>query len=211
MSDLFSNNRDKKEEIYPDVFVLANYVDTTPLLKRVDQIIALSPLRKMITPMGFYTGIAVTNCGEYGWTSDEKGYQYSKLDPLTSQPWQPIPGSFIQLAKSAALAAGFQNFEPDTCLINQYLIGTKLGSHQDKNENDFSQPIVSVSIGLSATFQIFGGKRSGKAINYKLHDGDVMVWGKSARLAYHGVKALKTDPLNPALQRRINITFRKSH
>jgi len=211
MSDLFSNNRPMKEEIYPDVFVLANYLETAPLLKEVEQIINLSPLRKMMTPMGFYTGIAMTNCGDYGWISDEKGYRYSKHDPLSNQPWQKISESFQQLAKSAASEVGYQDFQPDACLINQYLIGTKLGSHQDKNEHDFTQPIVSVSIGLSATFQIFGNQRNGKAINYRLHDGDVMVWGKSARLAYHGVKTLTANPLDPSAKQRINITFRKSN
>jgi len=211
MPDLFSNSRPKKEQIYPDVFVLANFTDTISLLKDANRVIELSPLRKMMTPMGFYTGIAVTNCGEYGWTSNETSYQYSKFDPLTNQPWQPIPDSFKQVAHQAATMAGYKNFEPDACLINQYLIGTKLGSHQDKNECDFSQPIVSVSIGLPAVFQIFGKHRSGQPTNYQLHDGDVMVWGKSARLAYHGVKVLKADPLNPTTKQRINITFRKSH
>lgn len=210
MPDLFSNARPKKQEIYPDVFVLANFTDTTHLLEDTNRIIKLSPLRKMMTPMGHYTGIAVTNCGEYGWTSDENGYYYSKTDPLTGQAWQSMPDSFKSLAKSAATEAGYQNFEPDACLINQYLIGTKLGSHQDKNENDFSQPIVSVSIGLSATFQIFGDQRSGKVLDYQLHDGDVMVWGKTARLAFHGIKTIRADKLAPNKTQRINLTFRKS-
>lgn len=216
MSDLFSNTRPTLEEIYPDCFVLANFVNTAPLLHEVDKIINVSPFRKMQTPNGHYTGVACTNCGEYGWTSNQYGYQYSKVDPLNNKPWQTIPNSFKQLAFNAAKAAGFENFKPDACLINQYLIGTKLGSHQDKNELDFSQPIVSVSIGLPAIFQVFGNKRSGKIINYKLHNGDVMVWGKTARLVYHGVKALDTNPLNvnpkdPNANQRINITFRKSH
>ena len=108
-------------------------------------------------------------------------------------------------------AAGFKDFYPDACLINQYVIGTKLGSHQDKNEKDFSQTIVSVSIGLPAIFQIFGNQRSKKILDYKLQNGDVMVWGKSARLVYHGVKALDANPLAPKLTKRINLTFRKSH
>ena len=122
-----------------------------------------------------------------------------------------MPETFKQLAIRAALEAGYPLFSADACLINQYLIGTKLGSHQDKNEQDFSQPIVSVSIGLAAVFQIFGDQRSGKPINIKLIDGDVMVWGRSARLIYHGVKALAPDQLAPNQKQRINLTFRASN
>lgn len=211
MPDLFSNSRPAIEEIYPNLFVLANFAETSSLMKHVEIIIRTAPFRKMMTPNGHYTGVALTNCGDYGWTSDRNQYRYSPIDPLNNQPWQAMPDSFKTLAKNAALFAGFKDFEPDACLINQYLIGTKLGSHQDKNEKDFSQPIVSVSIGLSAVFQIFGNQRAGKSINYRLHDGDVVVWGKSARLSYHGVRTLTADELNPSSQQRINITFRKSH
>lgn len=211
MPDLFSSSRPNIEEIYPNLFVLANFVDTSPLQAHIEQITEISPFRKMMTPNGHYTGIALTNCGDYGWTSDRAEYRYSPVDPLNNRPWPSMPNEFKCLAENASLAAGFKNFCPDACLINQYLIGTKLGSHQDKNEKDFSQPIVSVSIGLSAIFQIFGEQRSGKVINYRLHDGDVMVWGRTARLAYHGVRSLSIDELNPSCQQRINITFRKSH
>lgn len=211
MSDLFSNNRPEKEEIYPDLFVLTNFVKTESLLDEINSIIQASPFRKMMTPNGHQTGVACTNCGDYGWTSDRLGYQYSKNDPLSNKPWLPMPKIFTDLANNAARFAGFNNFYPDACLINQYLIGTKLGSHQDKNERDLSQPIVSVSIGLAATFQIFGNQRSKKLLDYKLEDGDVMVWGKSARLVYHGVKAINANPLEPDALQRINITFRKSH
>ncbi|MCF6193910.1 MAG: alpha-ketoglutarate-dependent dioxygenase AlkB, partial [Kangiellaceae bacterium] len=113
-------------------------------------------------------------------------------------------------APREAMKAGFENFIPDACLINQYAVGRKLGSHQDKNEKDFAQPIVSISIGLPAVFQIFGETRSEVKAEYTLQDGDVMVWGNSARLVYHGIKTIKTDPLNPNFKHRYNITFRKS-
>jgi alkylated DNA repair protein (DNA oxidative demethylase) len=211
MSDLFSNSRPVIEEIYPDLFVLANFVDTNPLIKEIETVIQFSPFRKMKTPNGHYTGVACSNCGDYGWTSNQHGYQYSKIDPTTNKPWQPMPTLFKQLAFDSAQLAGYKNFNPDACLINQYLIGTKLGSHQDKNEKDFTQPIVSVSIGLPAVFQIFGKDRSGIILSYELQDGDVMVWGKSARLVYHGVKALNANPLDPKATERFNITFRRSH
>ncbi|MFT6732850.1 MAG: alkylated DNA repair protein (DNA oxidative demethylase) [Polaribacter sp.] len=211
MTDLFSQSRLSKEEIYPDLFVLANFVNTKPLLEEVQKITQVSPFRKMMTPNGHETGVACTNCGDYGWTSDRQGYQYSKKDPLCESPWLSMPSAFSKLATDAALTAGFADFYADACLINQYLIGTKLGAHQDKNEKDFSQPIVSVSIGLPAVFQIFGNQRSKKILDYELQDGDVMVWGRSARMVYHGVKSLNANRLDPKASQRINLTFRKSH
>lgn len=211
MTDLFSNARPNIEEIYPDVFVLANFVKTSTLLIALEKIVQQTPFQKMMTPMGHLTRVALTNCGEYGWTSDAKGYRYSKQNPRTRHSWPPLPESYSRLAKKAASAAGHQDFVPDACLINQYLIGDKLGSHQDKNEKDFSQPIVSVSIGLPAVFQIFGDSRSGIEVEYLLYNGDVMVWGNRARLIYHGVRAIKPNRNDPSQSRRINITFRKSH
>jgi alkylated DNA repair protein (DNA oxidative demethylase) len=211
MSDLFSNNRPIIEEIYPDVYVLASFVETTLLFSEINKIHKQAPFRKMMTPNGYETNIPLTNCGEWGWTSDKSGYRYSKFDTLSNQAWPAMPRAFSELASQAAMKAGFDNFIPDACLINQYAAGRKLGSHQDKNEHDFSQPIVSVSVGLPAVFQIFGETRAGVKVEYALQDGDVMVWGKSARLVYHGIKTVKADPINPTLGHRYNITFRKSN
>lgn len=211
MSDLFTNSRPAIDEIYPDVFVLTNFVETHALFQAINRINQQSPFRKMMTPNGHETNIPFTNCGEYGWTSDKSGYRYSKINPHTNSAWPEMPSQFETFASSAAMKVGFEHFIPDACLINQYVIGTKLGSHQDKNEMDFTQPIVSVSIGLPAVFQIFGNKRSGVLAEYRLQDGDVMVWGRTARLIYHGIKTVKADPLKPEMKHRYNITFRKSH
>ncbi|MGB0494861.1 MAG: alpha-ketoglutarate-dependent dioxygenase AlkB [Kangiellaceae bacterium] len=211
MTDLFSQNRPTKEEIYPDVFVLANFINTKPLLDKIKSLTKIAPFNKMMTPNGHNTNIPFTNCGEFGWTSDLSGYRYSRINPITKQSWPLMPKTFFTLAQDAAKNAGFENFTPDACLINQYSIGSKLGAHQDKNEKDFTQPIVSVSIGLPAVFQIFGNTRSGVEVSYHLQDGDVMVWGKSARLIYHGVKTISVDPLNSHSTHRFNITFRKSN
>ncbi len=211
MADLFSNARPSKQEIYSDMFLLANFCDGQLLLKQINQIVKEASFRKMMTPNGHQTGIALTNCGDYGWVSDIHGYRYSKVDPLNHQPWPLMPEEFIKIANHAATKAGYENFIPDACLINYYPIGSRLNSHQDKNEKDFKQPIVSVSIGLPATFQIFGRERSGKPINVQLYDGDVMVWGGKSRLAYHGINTIKSDPHNPNLTERINITFRKAN
>jgi alkylated DNA repair protein (DNA oxidative demethylase) len=210
MSDLFSNTRPAVEEIYPDMFLLANFVETIPLMKSVANILAVSPFRKMMTPNGHKTGIALTNCGDYGWISDRQGYRYSADDPITNKPWHIMPESFLMLANNASEAAGYHQFIPDACLINHYPIGSKLNSHQDKNEQNFNHPIVSISIGLPATFQVFGNQRAGKPLNVELYDGDIVVWGGSSRLAYHGIKSIKPDPHNPNLVERINITFRKA-
>jgi len=211
MTDLFSNSRPDIEEIYPDMFLLSNFVDTKPLLEKVSSIIAISPFRKMMTPNGHKTGIALTNCGDYGWTSDIQGYRYSPIDPETNKPWQAMPDIFKNLAQKSSQAAGYRNFEPDACLMNQYPVGSKLNSHQDKNEKNFLNPIVSVSIGLSAVFQVFGKERGGKPLNVTVYDGDVMVWGGKSRLAYHGINTIKPDLHNPNLKQRINITFRKAN
>ncbi len=210
MHDLFSDFRPKVEEIYPETFVLPHFTDSKVLKPLVNTIVRSAPFRHMMTPMGYYTNVALTNCGSWGWHSDITGYRYVKQDPQTQRNWPAIPPKFMQLAKNAAQTVGFANFEPDACLINCYQIGSQLGSHQDKNEQDFKWPIVSVSIGLPATFQIFGKIRSGSPINYQLLDGDVMVWGGKSRLIYHGVKKLQADKLNPKTQQRINITFRKA-
>src|SRR5260370_29520027 len=106
-----------------------------------------SPFRHMITPGGFRMSVAMSNCGSLGWVTDRTGYRYCGIDPETNRAWPEIPPAFRRLAEAAANEAGFPNFVPDACLINHYEPGTKLSLHQDKDERDFSQPIVSVSLG----------------------------------------------------------------
>ena len=153
---------------------------------------------------------ALTNCGALGWVSDRRGYRYDRVDPLGGQPWPPMPALFARLAREAADAAGHPGFEPDACLVNRYEPGAKLSLHRDADERDFTQPIVSVSLGLPATFAFGGAKRSDPASRVPLEHGDVVVWGGPARMRYHGVLALK-DGVDPLLGRqRINLTFRKA-
>jgi alkylated DNA repair protein (DNA oxidative demethylase) len=180
------------------------------ILAAIAQAAEAAPFRHMVTPCGFEMSVAMTNCGTLGWTSDRRGYRYSAVDPLSGQPWPAMPPAFAQLAASAAEVAGFPDFRPDACLINRYAPGTRLSLHQDKDERDFSQPIVSVSLGLPATF-IFGGlQRSDKARRLPLQHGDVAVWGGEDRLRYHGVLPLR-EGQHPALGNvRINLTFRKA-
>ncbi|WP_265920070.1 DNA oxidative demethylase AlkB [Cupriavidus nantongensis] len=180
------------------------------LLADVQAILALAPWRHMVTPGGLKMSVAMTNCGACGWVSDARGYRYDAVDPLSGQAWPEMPASFRELAASAAAQAGFAGFAPDACLINRYVPGTRLSLHQDRDERDFSAPIVSVSLGLPAVFLFGGMRRADKPQRVRLAHGDVVVWGGPSRLAFHGVAPL-ADGDHPLLgPLRINLTFRKA-
>jgi len=180
----------------------------TGLLQGVESVTVAAPLRRMVTPGGLTMSVAMTNCGEVGWVSDRAGYRYAPLDPLHGKPWPALPAAFRSLATDAAADAGFAGFLPDVCLVNEYAPGTRLSLHQDRDEHDFAHPIVSVSLGMSATFLLGGLARRDRTQRIPLHHGDVLVWGGPARLRYHGVLAVK-DVAHPSLgARRINLTFR---
>lgn len=184
--------------------------DAEVLLADVQAIIATAPWRHMITPGGLKMSVAMTNCGTVGWVSDARGYRYDPIDPLSGNPWPEMPASFRQLATTAAAQAGFAGFEPDACLINRYAPGTRLSLHQDRDERDFTAPIVSVSLGLPAVFLFGGMRRAEKPQRVRLAHGDVVVWGGPSRLAFHGVAPL-ADGDHPLLGRlRINLTFRRA-
>jgi alkylated DNA repair protein (DNA oxidative demethylase) len=121
-----------------------------------------------------------------------------------------MPEALRELAERAAASAGFAGFKPDACLINRYEPGARMSLHQDKNERDYSAPIVSVSLGLPAIFQFGGMVRSDRALRVPLTHGDVVVWGAEARLRYHGVMPLKAGVHALLGAQRINLTFRKA-
>ena len=178
------------------------------LLQAIEDVVAAAPLRHMITPGGYRMSVAMTNCGAAGWVTDRSGYRYDARDPLTGKPWPAMPGIFSDLARRAAAAGGFGDFEPDACLINRYEPGARLTMHQDKNERDYTAPIVSVSLGLPAVFLFGGLRRKDRPQRMRLESGDVAVWGGPTRLAYHGVAPL-ADGDNPFTGRcRYNLTFR---
>lgn len=178
------------------------------LLAALPGIIEISPFRHLVTPGGFTMSVAMTNAGRLGWVSDRHGYRYEPIDPLTGNAWPQMPKCFFDLAREAAAQAGYENFTPEACLINLYEPGARMSLHQDKDERNKEAPIVSISLGLPATFQFGGLSRSDKTKKYALRHGDIVVWGGSSRLCYHGVLALK-DGEHPLLGRkRINITFR---
>ncbi|PKO92617.1 MAG: DNA oxidative demethylase AlkB [Betaproteobacteria bacterium HGW-Betaproteobacteria-1] len=199
-------------QIGPESWLLRGFAleHETELLQALKRIIAEASLRQMITPGGQNMSVRTTSCGRLGWVSDRKGYRYEDRDPVSGRPWPAMPDVFSSLAATAADAAGFSDFEPDACLVNQYSPGAKMGLHQDKDERDFSQPIVSVSLGLPATFLFGGLRRSDKALRMELQHGDVVVWGGEDRLRYHGVLPIMAGR-HPALgNQRINLTFRKA-
>jgi alkylated DNA repair protein (DNA oxidative demethylase) len=176
----------------------------------VQNIAATAPFRQMVTPWGKPMSVAMTNCGAAGWITDRSGYRYTPTDPETGQPWPAMPNVFAHLAQTAAAQAGFTNFTPDSCLINRYTPGARMTLHQDRNEQDFSAPIVSVSLGLPAVFLWGGPTRTDKTSRILLENGDVLVWGGPARLYFHGILPL-TEGEDPLTGRaRINLTFRKA-
>jgi alkylated DNA repair protein (DNA oxidative demethylase) len=180
------------------------------LLEGVATVLAHAPLRQMTTPGGLQMSVSMTNCGPLGWISDRRGYRYEALDPLAGRPWPPLPEALRELAVDAAGRAGYPGFEPDSCLVNRYVPGTRLSLHQDRNERDFDAPIVSVSLGLPAVFLFGGLERRDRPRRWRLEHGDVVVWGGVSRLAFHGVAPL-ADGEHPATGAvRINLTLRRA-
>ena len=211
MIDLFSQleTREKLAEgaVILRGFTLANEAEILNAMQDVENDV---PFRNMTTPGGFRMSVAMTNCGSFGWVTDRKGYRYSAVDPETEKPWPSMPGAFRDLAERAADEAGYPDFSPDACLINRYEPGAKMSLHQDKDEKDFTNPIVSVSLGLPATFQFGGLQRSDPVRKFVLHRGDVVVWGGSSRLFYHGILPLKVGEYPQFGRNRYNLTFRKA-
>jgi alkylated DNA repair protein (DNA oxidative demethylase) len=180
------------------------------LIAAVRAIAAQSPFRRMTTPGGYQMSVAMTNCGERGWITDHTGYRYDAIDPRSDAPWPAMPLVFCDLARRSAEEGGFVGFTPDACLVNRYEPGTRLSLHQDKDELDFSAPIVSVSLGLPAIFLFGGTARSDKPRRFRLVHGDVAVWGGPSRLAYHGVAPLADGEHALLGRERINLTFRRT-
>jgi alkylated DNA repair protein (DNA oxidative demethylase) len=199
-------------DIGPGVTFLPGFAlgNEAALLRDLKFVAESAPFRHMVTRGGFRMSVAMTNCGPVGWVSDRKGYRYDPIDPVSGHPWPPLPSSFLELAEGAADQSAFPRFAPDACLINRYAPGAKMSLHQDRDEKDFGQPIVSVSLGIPAVFQFGGLKRSDRPQHIPLQHGDVIVWGGPARLRYHGILPLK-EGRHPTLgSYRFNLTFRRA-
>ncbi|MDP9044407.1 MAG: DNA oxidative demethylase AlkB [Pseudomonadota bacterium] len=176
----------------------------------VQAVIAAAPLRHFVTPGGLSMAVATTNCGPLGWISDRRGYRYVARDPDSGAPWPLLPATFGHLARAAAAAAGYAGFAPDACLVNRYVPRTRLSLHQDRDEKRLDAPIVSVSLGLPASFQWGGLRRGDPTVRLVLRHGDVVVWGGRSRLRFHGVLPLADGEHALLGRQRINLTFRQA-
>ena len=214
-ADLFEDVADflpSRESMAEGAVLLRGFASPfeSELLAALRDIAGEAPFRHMVTPGGHQMSVAMTNCGTLGWVTDRSGYRYDGNDPETGKPWPAMPAAFCRLAGQAAAQAGFFEFAPDACLINRYQPGARMSLHQDKDEDDFDAPIVSVSLGLPAIFLFGGLKRSDKPHRFRLQHGDVVVWGGPARLAFHGIAPLADGEHALIGRQRINLTFRKA-
>lgn len=215
MADLFGSLADAqltRETIAEGAVLLRGFARPVEqdLIAALREIVDQAPFRHMSTPGGYQMSVAMTNCGSVGWVTDRSGYRYDAIDPQSGKPWPAMPAVFRTLAEQAARDAGFDAFAPDACLVNRYQPGARMSLHQDKDENDFGAPIVSVSLGLPAIFLFGGLKRADKPRRFRLEHGDVVVWGGPSRLFFHGVAPLADGEHASMGRQRINLTFRKA-
>lgn len=174
------------------------------MLEDLREIVGLAPLFRPTTSRGKEMSVRMTSAGQFGWVSDAKGYRYQETHPR-GMAWPPIPASVLKVWQ--AVGAGHR--APDCCLVNFYDADARMGLHQDRDEADFSWPVVSISLGDDALFRIGNQTRGGSSESIWLHSGDVVVMGGDARLTYHGVDRIKagTSMLLPK-GGRINLTLR---
>lgn len=212
MLDLFAEADPWLEPLAPGAMILRRFAlsRAAALLAGIDEVAAVSPFRQMVTPGGYTMSVAMTNCGKLGWTTDDRGYLYAPVDPMTGSAWPPMPAVFQALCHDAAVAAGYADFSPDACLVNRYAVGAKLSLHQDKDEPDLRAPIISVSLGLPAVFQFGGLRRNDPLKRLMLEHGDVVVWGRESRLFYHGIQPLKPGVHPQTGEFRFNLAFRQA-
>jgi DNA oxidative demethylase len=210
--DAVPDMRPTREDIAEGAVLLRGYAAWIEgeLIAALREIVAQAPFRRMQTPGGHQMSVAMTNCGDVGWVTDRSGYRYDRVDHETGRQWPAMPPPFVRLAGEAAATSGFANFAPDACLINRYAPGARMALHQDRDEQDFAAPIVSVSLGLPAIFLFGGLKRSDRPQKYRLDHGDVVVWGGPSRLFFHGVAPLADGEHALMGRQRINLTFRKA-
>lgn len=175
----------------------------------IEAIAARAPYRRPRTARGNPMRLVSTSAGRLGSVADGGPFRYEPIDPHTGKPWPPMPPLFLEMATRAARAAGFDDFAPDTCLVNRYDPGASLGLHADREPHRPRSPVVSVSFGVSATFLWGGLRRDDPTVLVPLHHGDVLVWGGPDRLRFHGVMPVPSR-LHPAWgSQRTSLTFRQ--
>lgn len=188
--------------------------DQVAMLNALADVMQAAPPFRPQMPTGAFMVNRLTNCGDWGWLSDRKGYRYEATHPDTGEAWPPIPDIVRELAVEVAARAGYV-FAPDACLVNIYEADGKLGMHRDGDEQDFSQPIVSMSFGNHAEFCFGGLDRGGRTTPMTIGSGDILVFGGPSRLRYHGVRRIRTgtSPVEHAVLPkggRINLTLRRA-
>lgn len=206
--ELFGGSNTQPIALGPGISLLRSFADSRCLMPLIGHITQAAPFRHLVTPGGQTMSVAMTNCGPLGWVSDRSGYRYDARDPLSGHAWPSMPEAFRALALGAAARCGFPDFVPDACLVNRYSPGSRLTAHRDADEQDYAQPIVSVSLGLPASFAFYGLTRGGKGRGVALADGDVLVWGGPSRLVYHAVRPIKPGTHALTGEARYNLTFR---
>ncbi|HEX7853626.1 MAG TPA: DNA oxidative demethylase AlkB [Sphingobium sp.] len=209
MIDLFEDERHCLP-LDPGAALLGGFASgiAPALVEAIDAMATIAPFRHLETPGGGRMSVAMTTCGELGWVSDRSGYRYARTDPLSGHTWPAMPLLLRDLAGRAAEAAGYPDFHPDACLINRYEPNARLSLHQDRDEATLAAPIVSVSLGVSATFLWGGHRRTDRPRRHRLHHGDVVVWGGPARMTFHGVDPVPADTHPLTGPYRLNLTFR---
>jgi alkylated DNA repair protein (DNA oxidative demethylase) len=193
---------------------LPEFYDRHTQEQLLDEMLGILTEAPLFTPAMPRTGkpfsVAMSNCGPLGWVSDkEKGYRYQKMHPVTGEPWPSMPKQLLDLWEELAEYPA----PPQACLINAYNPTAKMGLHRDEDEEDFSAPVISISLGDTARFRIGGLNRKDSTRSFDLKSGDVLIFGGDARLAFHGVDRIKAGTSNllddfPQVA-RINLTLRR--
>jgi DNA oxidative demethylase len=200
----------QKITILPGVSHWPGYLDRAAQEELVDDLRAVVKAAPLFTPRMPKTGkpfsVRMSNCGALGWVSDEKGYRYQPLHPDMGTPWPAMPEVLVR----AWGALSDYPHLPEACLINFYGSTAKMGLHQDRDEQDFEAPVLSLSLGETAVFRVGGTTRGGKTVSLKLNSGDALVFGGPARLAYHGIDRVIAGSSTLLPQGgRINLTLRR--
>ena len=195
------------EEIFPGAVLMRGLAlaQDVEFLDAIEAIVATAPLHHATTPGGLPMGVMVSDCG----TPEAFRRRWDPQNPAVRVTWPPMPRVLEDFAMRCGVRAGFPLFRPDSCHVNRYQAGTKLGLHQDRNECDLSQPIVSISFGLECVFLLGGLERTDKTKRLLLEHGDVLVWGGPSRMRFHGVLPLKPGHHPLTGPYRYNLTFRK--
>jgi DNA oxidative demethylase len=194
----------------PGLRYLPGHLSLGDQRKLVDTLRAAVAEAPLVTPVMPRTGrpftVRMTNLGSLGWVSDRAGYRYQAHHPETGKPWPPIPEMVLDVWRQVS---GYLH-EPEACLVNFYHGGAKMGLHRDEDEEDFSAPVVSISLGDTAIFRMGGPERGGKTETLKLSSGDVLVMGGQSRLCYHGIDRVLTGTSTLLKDGgRINLTLRR--